>query len=476
MGCMHHWRLRAIACAASLGLVWACTSNAPAPPPSTSAHSSAPPATSTPASISPSAPSSPVEAAWLTYHHDGARTGVDPSSPAIGSIQRAWASPPRDGDVYAQPLVFGRRILVATENDSIYALAADTGRVLWRTHLGEPVPRSELACGNIDPTGITGTPAIDPDTGVLYAVAFETPARHELVALDTANGGVRFRHPADAPGADPRVHQQRGALLIANGRVYAPFGGLFGDCGEYHGGVVGLALDGSGSLLSYRVPSVRAAGIWAPSGPAVDGAGDLFVATGNSSSFADFDEGNAVIRLSPDLRLLDSFAPANWLALNQGDVDLGSIGPAILDDGLVFQAGKEGVGYLLRAGHLGGIGGQAFSAKVCSGGAFGGTAWMPPFVYVPCTGGLAAVRLESEASFTVAWTGPGFDAGPPIVAGGAVWTVDVNSGDLYAFDARSGRQRFRASLGSVTHFASPSAAGGRLYVAAERQVVAFSGV
>src|SRR5207244_13576870 len=105
---------------------------------------------------------------------------------------------------------------VGTEDDAVYALSAGTGRVLWRTHVGEPVPGSSLGCGNIDPTGITGTPAIDPGTGTLYAVAFEQPGRHEFVAIDTATGRVRWRRSADAPGADPLVHQQRGALAIAN--------------------------------------------------------------------------------------------------------------------------------------------------------------------------------------------------------------------------------------------------------------------
>ena len=53
------------------------------------------------------------------------------------------------------------------------------------------------------------------------------------------------------------------------------YGGLFGDCGDYHGAVVGFGLDGSGPLVSYVVPSGRAAGIWGPSGPAVDPSGDL---------------------------------------------------------------------------------------------------------------------------------------------------------------------------------------------------------
>jgi outer membrane protein assembly factor BamB len=368
-------------------------------------------------------------------------------------------------------------VLVATENDSVYALDAAGGDVLWRTNLGQPVPQSTLPCGNIDPTGITGTPVVDTSSSLLYAIAFVQPGRHELVALDTSNGHVRFRRAADPAGVDPLVHQQRAALTISGDRVYWAFGGLFGDCGDYHGVVAGLGLDGGGPMVSYQVPSERAAGIWAPPGPAVDASGDLFVATGNSFSTSGFDGANAVIELSPELGQVDLWAPANWLELNRGDVDLGSIGPTLLPGGLLFQSGKEGVGYLLRRGHLGGIGGELFSAQVCDGGgAFGATATEGSLVYVPCTEGLVAVRVTSGPAFTVAWRASGFQAGPPILAGGAVWTVDFDTGDLLAFDARNGSQVFSASIGSVAHFTAPAAGAGRLYVAATDHVIAFAGV
>ena len=58
-----------------------------------------------------------------------------------------------------------------TEGDSLYALSLRTGQVQWRINVGEPVPLSELPCGNIDPLGITGTPVYDPGTGLAFAVA-----------------------------------------------------------------------------------------------------------------------------------------------------------------------------------------------------------------------------------------------------------------------------------------------------------------
>jgi hypothetical protein len=108
---------------------------------------------------------------WPTYHGNGARTGVASGFPAVhGALVKAWAAT-LDGAVYGEPLGVGGRVIVATEGDSVYALAPADGHVVWRRHLGTPVSLSSLPCGNIDPLGITSTPAYDPSTGSLFVVA-----------------------------------------------------------------------------------------------------------------------------------------------------------------------------------------------------------------------------------------------------------------------------------------------------------------
>jgi len=174
------------------------------------------------------------------------------------------------------------------------------------------------------------------------------------------------------------------------------------------------------------------------------------------------------------LQVLDYFAPSNWATLSRTDRDLGSVGPVLLDNGLVFVVGKEGVGYLLNAGQLGHIGGQAFAAAVCNGsGAFGAAAYAAPFLYVPCTNGLTALRVGSGPAFTVAWRGPSVRAGAPIVAGGVVWSMD-RGGTLYGFDPTSGNVRAQLPVGAFsTSFPSLAAAGGRLFVPAGQRLIAF---
>src|SRR5438477_1781315 len=408
---------------------------------------------------------------WPTFHHDAARTGVGGDG-SLGQPRQSWRSPALDATIYASPLMVGDRVYLATEANSVYALDAANGTVTWRAALGEPVAGADLPCGNIDPSGITGTPVIDVAAQTLFAVAFlRGDHHHELFALDLTNGHVRFHRPIDPPGLDPRVEQQRGALTISGGRVYVAFRGLFGDCGPYKGAVVASALDGRGDLLSYDVPTAREAGIWAPPGPTVDGNGALFVATGNSQSTSAFDYGNAVIRLTPDLVVADYFADRDWVQLNRGDVDIGSLGPALLSGGRIFVAGKAGTGYLLAADHLGQVGGEPFSARVCRG-AYGGAAWSDPYVYVPCQDGLVALRVEANR-FVVAWRAVGKSVGSPIVAGGAVWSVDIG-GTMHALDATSGAERFRAEVGDVTRFATPAAKGNQVVVAAGASAVAFT--
>jgi len=127
----------------------------------------------------------------LTYHNDVARTGqnlaetrlttANVNSVTFGKLFQATL----DGLVDAQPLyVAGVSIpnqgthnvlIVATENDSLYALDADTGAQLWKVALlasGETAS-DDRGCGQVTPQiGITSTPVISLTPG--------TPPRRHL--------------------------------------------------------------------------------------------------------------------------------------------------------------------------------------------------------------------------------------------------------------------------------------------------------
>lgn len=433
-------------------------------------------------------------AAWPTYHADLSRTGTDPGAPLTRSLTNIWGPVNLDGEVYAEPLAAGNSVIVATENNSVYALDPASGAVQWGVHLGTPVPNADLPCGNVDPVGITGTPVIDTAAGVIYAVGLVwvpgnlASIHYQIFALNLNNRGSviwqRSIAPAGSPAFNPRIEGERGALALNGGVVYVPFGGRWGDCGNYRGWVVGLPAGGSGTMTTYELPSAQAGGgFWASSGPAVDAAGNVYVTSGNTfcSGGCAFDHSESVLKLSPSLALSDYFAPSNWSSLNGSDTDVGSVGPALLGAGLVFQVGKEGVGYLLNAAALGGTNHNtpAFSARVCNqttDAAFGGTAYAAPYLYVPCNDRLEALRVTTGAtpSFTSAWHGPAVSlSGPPIVANNLVWTIDPG-GVLFGLDATTGTPVVSTAIGQADHFATPTADGTRMYVAAGSAVHGYN--
>ncbi|HZV27530.1 MAG TPA: PQQ-binding-like beta-propeller repeat protein, partial [Acidothermaceae bacterium] len=440
-----------------------------------SAAASSPVAASSSAGSASSATTSPRATAaafptgiWPTYHHDVARTGNAGTIPAVKGLKVA-ATASLDGAVYASPLVLhdakGDLIIAATENNTLYALR-NNGSIAWSRHIGTPVNGSSLPCGNINPTGITGTPVYDPATGLVFAVAFLSGDKHVLVAVNAETGTLAWTRPVDPPGSHPNVEQERGALLLSGGKVWVPYGGLYGDCGPYHGYVVGIPTSGQGAAAIYQVPSSREAGIWTPAGPSADAAGHVYVSVGNSAQTnpkAAYDMGDSVIELS-GTSVVSFFAPATWADDNAQDLDLGTTGPVILPTGQVFVAGKNGNAYLMKQGALGGLGGKIPSIAVCT--AFGGAAYSEGTIYVPCTNGVRAVHI-SETAMTASWHAS--PSGSPIVGGGAVLTVAPSSGTLFALDPVSGATKAQVALGdSTTRFATPAmAADGFAYVGTE---------
>jgi outer membrane protein assembly factor BamB len=431
----------------------------------------APPSAS--ASRTAASPSPQLAADWPQYHRNAARTGLGPAQPALSSPHVAWTADV-DGAVYASPLIVAGHVLVATENNSVCSLDLFTGAVVWSMHLGDPVDASTLPCGDIFPvSGITGTPAADTAAGRLYVVAFMRDYHHVLFTLSLVDGKVVGQQGIDPPGSQPSVEQERGALALGSGYLYVPFGGLYGDCGNYNGYLEAVPLAG-GPVVAYRVPSSREAGIWSAAGPTIAASGSVYVVTGNGASRSAFDYSNSVVELSADLTSVQSyFAPSDWISLNASDTDLGSVGATLLPSlGVVVAIGKEGVAYLLKADQLGAVGGQVASQRVCAG-AWGGTAWSGSTVFIPCADGLVALSV-TPTSLSVAWTASHPVLGSPIVAAGAVWAIEPDSARLYALDPSSGAEIYSTDLGAARHFSTPAATEGFVVAPAGTRVVAIS--
>lgn len=407
---------------------------------------------------------------WPGYHGGGSDTGLSPAPALTGPMRIAWRLRV-DAALYAQPIVADNRVVVATERNTVYAVDPSNGHVSWKRNLVAPARRGDLPCGNIDPSGITGTPAYDPTTRLVYVVTESSSVTHALWALDIGSGRVAWKRSLDVfSNRDRHAEQERAAILVNAGRVYVAFGGRYGDCGNYVGYVVAIRTDGTGPTLRYAIPTTSRAGMWAAGGPVVGPGGDVYVASGNGAETGGrYDGSDSVVRLSPMLRQLGLFAPSSWAADNAQDLDLGSMSPTVVGNHVVI-AGKRGTTYLLDTG-LGGVGGQVTEIGGCAG--YGGGAVIASSVVMPCDAG---IRLLDVGNARLHWRwGPVPGLGSAALATGVVYALDRNNGNLVELSLATGHRRASIHVGTVTRFATPSPVGPYVFVGTTTSLVAVTG-
>lgn len=432
------------------------------------------------------------------------------------------------GPTYAQPLYWAAsstddkdRLFVVTEQNEVSAFDPATGAALWRRTIGVPVPRSRLPCGNIDPLGITGTPIIDASSRTLFVDAMTTPdggatKKHLVAALSIDDGAMRPGWPADVSGLrsgsavfDAPTQNQRGALALLGGTLYVPYGGHFGDCGTYHGWVVGIPLANPRSVTAWATRA-RGGGIWAPGGIATD-RHSLFVATGNTFSTSTWADGDAAIRLLPGPKFSgsasDYFAPADWRRLDERDMDLGGSGPVLVrvpgsrPAEFLVALGKDGVAYVIDPARMGGVGRAAAQRHVSPHGIIGAaaafTTSQAAYVVfksagIGCpqgrAGDLSALTIKgsSPPAIAVAWCAEQHGTGSPIVtttdgrSDPIVWSVGAEGDNrLHGFAADTGDVVFDGGgvaehMSSVRRYTTPIVAKGRIFVAADDELYAFT--
>ncbi len=358
----------------------------------------------------------------LTYRYNNAGTGLNPDETTLTPQNVNAASfgllrnQPVDGQVYAQPLyvsnvtVFSAGqsqglhdlLIVATEHDSVYAFDADSGALYWQVSMlgaGE-VPSDPRGCTDLTPeVGITSTPVIDRAlgaNGTLFVLAMSASpdfVNHfeRLHAIDLSTGQdllapvlIQASYPdpgGQGPNFDPSTgrivfdastSRGRAALVLANGNIYTEWSS-FCDQTPYSGWIIAyderslaqtlvLSVDPNGTPPSSDTGS-SGNGIWqSGSGAVVDANGNLFAATSNGP-FDPLvgDYGDSVLKVSPGLQVLDYFTPFDQQNDANGDGDLGSGGPMLLDrtdssnqvHHLLIEAGKDNNIYILDRDSLG---------------------------------------------------------------------------------------------------------------------------
>jgi outer membrane protein assembly factor BamB len=431
---------------------------------------------------------------WTTYHGNAEATGVDTARTKLRPSRRAWTSPTLDGQLYGEPLVADGRVVAATENDTVYAMAADSGRILWSRHLAKPVPSNDLPCGDISPdVGITGTPVIDLKRNEIFVDADTlisgpsasggVEASHRLFGLNLFTGKVELDQQAmPNAGEDQLAQLQRPGLALDHGFVVIAYGQNSGDCpgpnGPAHGYVVSIPEPG-GKLHYFQIGSGKDRGaVWmGGSSPVVDPHGNVYAASGdgyNLGAGQPYDYSDAVLKLSPTMHLKSIFHLKDWQTLSGDDLDLGTGDPALVH-GYVFQIGKTDTAYLLRQGHLGGTDGAIASLSMCSGDPDGGHAVRGSVVYVPCPNGVTAIKVSTKAPhLKQLWTDNDGVAGAPIIADGLVWTI--GGGAVHGLDPVNGKEVVSIPFGaSANHFPTPSVGDGLLLLPGTNQVFAFKG-
>jgi outer membrane protein assembly factor BamB len=410
---------------------------------------------------------------WTMYHGGPTHTGYV-SNPAGTPLQQAWVANLK-GAVYGEPLVVHGLLVVATESDEVWGLDPATGKRKWKVRLGKPQPQSGLPCGDIDPLGITGTPAYDATTDSVFVVAETHGGHHVLWAINPGNGHPRWHENLDLlKSRNRKAEQERSAVLVTGGRVIVTFGGLAGDCDNYVGYVTSTSVTGQGRTFHYAVPTAREAGMWAPPGPVLGRNGHVYVASGNGAELnGRFDKSDSVTELSAKkVKRLSLFAPTTWRDDNQRDLDLGSSSPAsVRGIHRIVIAGKRGVVYLLHE-HFGGVGSAIRKLGGCH--AFAGAAVTGRTVLMPCLGE-NQVRALRVGRHHLHWTWSAGLYGSPVIAGNRVYVADRNSGDLFVLRLGNGSVVQRIHAGTLTHFPSEVVDGGFVFVPTLAGITAFHG-
>jgi chitodextrinase len=357
-----------------------------------------------------------------------------------------------------------------------------------------------------------------------------------LHALDITTGAEKFGGPvviqASVAGTgsgssggqvafNALAENQRPGLLLSNGTVYIGFGS-HGDYGPWHGWIIGYNAVTLQQTMAYNVtPNSIGGGVWQSGGGlAADASGNIYYSTGNGGfdvNTGGADYGEAVQKISPTGAALDYFAPWDQASLSANNLDLSSAGPVLLVDQttgpvphLMIVASKNGTIYVLNRDNMGHFNStndnqivQSLVSVLPNGnngaGNYSSPAYFNGYVYFGAVddnikafqlaNGLLSTGPTSQSGIIYPHRGASFAISANGSTNGILWAVQDNSSDsvpatatLHAYDAlnlshelyNSATAGSRDTLGTATKFSIPLIANGKVYVAAQNQLVGYS--
>jgi len=304
---------------------------------------------------------------WTTWGYDQERTGWNKgetvlSKDNVSGLKLKWSTQlstqPKEVvlSTLTSPLVVegvntpqGRKTLVFVvgSDDTVFAIDADSGRVLWqKTFPNKLTPKQAASwlCSNTQ----NATPVIDRQKAVIY--------------LNTSDGKLRGLGLSDGedritPTDFVTPFARNWSLNLIDDVIYSPSargcGGVMA-----HFSAIDISDPAHPQVSRFYTSGGRPAGAWGRAGM-VKGPKGIYAQTADGL----FDPasgiyGETVLALAPkELRVVDSFTPSNWQYLNDKDLDLGSASPVVFPFQKWTLAGsvaKESVLYLLDANELGG--------------------------------------------------------------------------------------------------------------------------
>lgn len=368
--------------------------------------------TSNDATLSVSTPSLAVDV--ITYHNDNGRTGqnLKETTLTLSNVNSSTFGLRKivtlDGKVDAQPLFLSGVaiaggthdvVYTVTEHDSVYALDAVSGAVLWHVSTlsnGETTSDTH-GCGQVSPEiGITSTPVIDRTrgpNGAIYVVAMSKNSSgsyfHRLYALDVTTGAQLFGGPhtitATYPGTgdhssggnvifDPGQYKERAGLLMISGKIYTTWASHC-DFRPYTGWIMSFDANTLAAVSVLNItPNGNEGAMWmSGAAPAADSSGNIYLLDGNGTmdttlngsgfpSKGDFGNCFCKISTSNGLQVADYFQVSNSVSESNADTDLGSGAALVLPDlsdgsgntlHLALGAGKDGNIYVVNRDNMG---------------------------------------------------------------------------------------------------------------------------
>ncbi len=470
---------------------------------------------------------------WLTFGGDPQRTSWARNESIlnkqnVGTMEMKFKlkldNAPKELTSLMQPVVIDQVktprgikefVIVAGSSDTIHAVDADSGKLVWRksfTPEGTPTRAPNTLC----PFAVNATPVIDSGRGrfkTIYMIASDG----KLHALDAYNGEDRFPPTAFVP-----AFSKNWSLNLYEGVLYTA---ISQRCNGVPSSVYSMDLNVPEHPIHSFEAGPTGAGIWGRGGVAISPSGKIYAITGDGP----FDPANGkfsdtILALSAkDLKLVDYYTPTNREWLTRKDLDIGNVTPVVFpykDREYVVGAGKEGRLYLMQSGSLGGETHRKplWTSPLMSNedvsysghgfwGAFAtwedeqakrwifAPTWGPPHPSAGFHvtngeaphGSIMAFRMEMKDGWPVlnpAWVSRDMDVPePPIIANGVLFAL--SSGEdvrqfaaktaerlagsrktiLYALDAETGKELYSSGeLSSFTHFGGLAISNGRVFV------------